>query len=63
MWNINIKIDKKMNQENQKKRGRKAIDPDDVKNLRFQLVFSQNQIKAVGGRAKAYELLKSVIKC
>lgn len=52
-----------MNQENQKKRGRKAIDPDDVKNLRFQLVFSQNQIKAVGGRAKAYELLKSVIKC
>ena len=63
MRNFNFKINKKMNQENQKKRGRKAIDPDDVKNLRFQLVFSQNQIKAVGGRAKAYELLKSVIKC
>ena len=52
-----------MEQEAQNKRGRKSIDPQDVKNLRFQLVFSQNQINAVGGREKAYKLLKNAIKC
>ena len=52
-----------MNKETQSKRGRKAIDPQDVKNQRFQLVFSQNQIKAVGGRENVYKLLKNAIQC
>ena len=52
-----------MNKEKSNKRGRKAIDPKDVKNQRFQLVFSQNQIKAVGGRENAYKLLKNAIEC
>lgn len=52
-----------MEQKQKSKRGRKAIDPQDVKNLRFQLVFSQKQINAVGGRENAYKLLKNAIKC
>jgi len=52
-----------MNKETQSKRGRKAIDPQDVKNQRFQLVFSQNQINAVGGRENVYKILKGAIKC
>jgi hypothetical protein len=52
-----------MEAEKQNKRGRKAIHPQDVKNLRFQLVFSQNQINAVGGRENAYKILKEAIKC
>jgi hypothetical protein len=46
-----------------KKRGAKPIAPQDVKNLRFHLVFSQNQINAVGGRENAYRLLKNAIEC
>ena len=52
-----------MAKETPNKRGRKAIDPQDVKNQRFQLVFSQNQIKAVGGRENVYKILKNAIKC
>jgi hypothetical protein len=52
-----------MNKEKSNRRGRKAIDPQDVKNQRFQLVFSQNQINAVGGRENAYKLLKNAIQC
>ena len=52
-----------MKSQTQKKRGAKPIDPLDVKNQRFQLVFSQNQINAVGGRENAYKLLKNAIKC
>jgi hypothetical protein len=52
-----------MAKETPKKRGRKSIAPQDVKNLRFQLVFSENQVKAVGGREKAYKLLKNAIEC
>jgi len=52
-----------MAQETQNKRGRKAIHPRDVKNLRFQLVFSENQINSVGGRENAYKILKNAIEC
>jgi len=52
-----------MKQEAKNKRGRKSIDPQNVKNLRFQCVFSQNQVNAVGGREKVYKLLKNAIKC
>jgi hypothetical protein len=51
-----------MKQETQR-RGRKPTNPQDVKNLRFQLAFSQNQINAVGGRENAYKLLKKAIEC
>ena len=51
-----------MKPETQSKRGRKPISPQDVKNKRFQLVFSENQVNAVGGRENAYKLLKSALK-
>ena len=52
-----------MKEDKKFKRGAKPINPLDVKNLRFQLVFSQNQINAVGGRENAYKLLKQAIPC
>lgn len=52
-----------MSKEKPNKRGRKSIDPQDVKNQRFQLVFSQNQIKAVGGRENVYKILKNAVQC
>jgi hypothetical protein len=52
-----------MKETTQKKRGRKSLAPQDVKNVRFQLVFSQNQVNAVGGRENAYKLLKNAIQC
>jgi hypothetical protein len=46
-----------------KKRGAIPKDPKDVRNIRFQLAFSENEINAIGGKDKAYLILKkSIIK-
>lgn len=46
-----------------KKRGATPKNPKDVRNIRFQLAFSQNEINAVGGKENAYLILKkSIIK-
>lgn len=43
-------------------RGRKPINKKDVRNIRFQIALSENQIEAVGGKEKVYELLHKTIE-
>lgn len=46
-----------------KKRGAIPKDPKEVRNIRFQLAFSENEINAIGGKDEAYKILKkSIIK-
>jgi len=43
-------------------RGRKPINKKDVKNVRFQIALSENQIEAVGSKEQVYELLHKTIE-